>query len=95
MTLLAFGRKVRVPEAMAHLAASTVVAIPPPRFRECTAKVVMHGSDDTYEDWVAIELKAATDEVCAAFARWITGQMTRRGFALVPLLTSDVYRDRM
>jgi len=43
----------------------------------------MRGADSVYEDFVVLELSGEKAEACAAFAVWITLQMTRRGFALV------------
>ena len=83
MTFLAFGRTVLAPDAQACVAALTIIGIPPPRFRGCTAQVVMRGADSVYEDFVVLELSGDKAEACAAFAVWITLQMTRRGFALV------------
>jgi len=88
MIVLAFGRKVLVPDAQAHFTALLILENPPKRFRTCNAHIAMRGCNDDYEDWVTITLSAEYEGACAAFAQWVTVQMTRRGFALVPELSS-------
>lgn len=44
----------------------------------------MRGSSADYEDWVILRVSAERRELEAACAEWITRQVTRQGYAIVP-----------
>ncbi len=89
MTLLAFGRQQLEPNSHAYAAARSIIEGPSTALsRVRREKSVVFGCDAVYEDFVVLQVTGEGPAVCTAFSNWITLQMTRRGFSLVPGLVT-------
>jgi hypothetical protein len=84
MPILAFGRKILDPQHSTYGEAVLVLREMPRRFKRCRVDIVMRGASADYEDWIAILVSAEDVILEGACVDWLTKQVTRRGFALVP-----------
>ena len=84
MELIAVGLITSNPARSTWDGVAVVLAALPRRYKQCEVQIVMRGASSDYEDWVAVEVTSADRELELACADWITKQVTRRGYALVP-----------
>lgn len=84
MEVIAFALHVLNPAHPTWDGVAGVLAALPRRYKRCDVHIAMRGASSDYEDWVAVEVSSADRELELACAEWITKQVTRRGYAIVP-----------
>jgi hypothetical protein len=84
MAKVAFGRRILDPKNPTYQAVQSVLREVPKRYRSCSVQIIMRGTSAEYEDWVAVEVLQDHDPAASACVDWITQQVTRRGFVIVP-----------
>lgn len=85
MAKIAFGRQHYDAADSVYDAVTQTLLELPRRHRSCNAEIVMRGSSADYEEWIVLEVSRTTEANAEACLEWVSRQVTRRGFAIVPM----------
>jgi hypothetical protein len=85
MAKIAFGRQHYDPSNTVFNSVTQALIELPRRHRSCVAQIVMRGCSAAWEEWIVLEVSRASAEDAQACIDWVSKQVTRQGFAIVPL----------